>query len=121
MVVLISVVLARDSGGSIGGAVAEALAVYGTIVVCVVVLLTAVAYLLRPSSGLAAIHSWLALAVLLANLSLAIAGYWARAPSLHHVPPYDLAPLLPVVSAVALLPAVIGHIAWALRARGRSS
>lgn len=120
-VVLVSVFLFSrppfaDHRDSLGGVVAEVLLVFGIVGLSVVASLTAGAFLVLRSPGLATAYSWLALAVLVANASLAMGDYWTLAAT-QHGPPYTLAPVLPIVSAIAVLPATIAQVAHAFRRR----
>ena len=100
----------RSGRSTSPGALAiEELTTYATVLAGVVALVLAVGHLVRPTPGLAAMYSALALLVLLGNAGLLVMGYWYQMTRTSGEP-YSFAPALVLISLAALVPAVLATL-----------
>ena len=89
---------------------------FGTLVLVGLAVFTVIVYAVRPTEDRALVYSWLALGVLVGDISLLMLGYWTRSLDerwLH----YELAPMLLVGTAIAIGPALLASALRAIRRR----
>ena len=93
--------------------------IFGTLILAALALLAVIIQLVWPTRAGALVYSWIAFGVLLGDVSLLVLGYWMWGWDEAWAPDW-LAPTLLVVSAIALVPALIAqvvHVVHRLRRR----
>jgi len=101
---------------TIGGGALEVVTVFVTLGAGALAPFLVVGYLVRPMPLLAVAYSWTAFGVLVGDVTLLVLGYQIRVAK-YDYGHYALATTLLVVSAIALLPALIAQASHGLRRR----